>query len=207
MQGPSTARFMAIWALAMAPFSAATPLIVTLALKVGGYGRLQVALLQAVITYLLAIAAGVVQGTLLSRLRVRVPFWGLAVALGSLAGVVLGTLASTQLLAISNATSPAVASWIASILWSSTFALSLAVAEGFALWGRRWPSDALLWVAGLLTLRVLPMLALRLVPERAGDGTELLSRFAFSLVNGTLIAAGTAWLLDRLVFRRPAAEA
>jgi hypothetical protein len=202
MTGTSTARFMAVWALAMAPFSIGSSLLAHVAASSVGAGRLRMQLLQVLFTFVLAVGAGAVQGRLLARLRAPVRAWGLAVALGSLAGSVLSAMAAFPLMRMVHALPPALASWIYAILFSGTFALALGAAEAFALWGRRWPPDALLWLAGLLALRLLPMLALRMVPDPAAGDDPLTRRIAFSSMNGALIAAGTAWLLDRLVFGR-----
>jgi hypothetical protein len=204
----STARLMTIWVLAMAPFSLAGSLIQSATSRMGR-GRSSAAQFAtlSLTLFVCGILAGAVQAWILARRRAPVRRWTLAVGLGSLAGTALAWGTSLQMLRVAQSQgllSSVAFSWFYSLFWAGTIALCMAVAQALALWGRRWTSDAFVWIAGILALRVLPMLALRLLSAELMQGPYPLSNLSFTVVQGAIVAAGTAWLLDRLYFRDPA---
>ena len=167
-------------------------------------------LVYPLLIYVLTLlAAGWFQSRILSRHRTPLRWWTLATALGALAAGILGYLTPREALGVVGpAAQGRLSDWIQTLTWSATGAACLGTAQAFAIWGRRWTSDTLLWLTGLLLVRVLASALPPLFHAAAESGASfpLLSRLVVPLLSAALAGAGTAWLLDRIVFRVPAGQ-
>jgi hypothetical protein len=160
---------------------------------------------------------GLVGSGLLKRYRRPVPRWTLAVMAGSLAGTFVGMTALNRLYQAvagmwGGAQVPAWLNWGLGAVWGTTHALLLAGAQGLALWGRRWPPTALIWIPGAVALAIVGTAVAAVyqdlvpfVPDMSGGlqwsfGLRLAGQ---GLLAGAIEGAGTAWLLDRCEFKRP----
>jgi uncharacterized membrane protein YeaQ/YmgE (transglycosylase-associated protein family) len=153
-----------------------------------------------VISSVTSFATGWLQSWILAARRLPLRGWTLATVVGTLAGGLLAYFSSREFLSLA-----AQAPWIATLFWAVTGAVCVGTAQAFVIWGRRWTSDTLLWLAGLLVLRLLGG-ALPLVFRETmepGRSIPYLSVVVVPLLSAALVGAGTAWLLDRIVFKVP----
>jgi hypothetical protein len=203
----STARFMTLWVLWTTPVSLDSGLLLAFLVQ-EALDTQRYALLQ--LSYPLGIAAAVLVGGLESRLlarhRTRVRFWTLAAGLGSLASTVLSYFVFDRLMngaAGSSSMASSIMSWIAPLVWAVNYGLCSGIAGGLALWGARWNPAWPLWLAGLLLLHACPSLIFRMLQAAVplGDSYSFVVLAGPAALHGAISAAGTAWLLDRLVFR------
>jgi hypothetical protein len=115
-----------------------------------------------------------------------------------------------------GASPPAWYGWVSGLSWAVSQSLSFAVAEAFALWGRRWPPEWRIWIVGKLVVRALAYGASSVLRSLLSAALLLdvdlglpygLIMAAVNVCSGAIDGAGTAWLLDRCAFRREAEEA
>jgi hypothetical protein len=132
------------------------------------------------------LAAALGQSFLLARFRRRVRgwIWAELVANGLYLGVFFGGWGPTAFFGKS------LKNTLWSLAYTASWTLLLALARAVALWGRRWPPNWILWATGCLLLE--------LVLAGTALGTD---HRAAELARSVASAAGTAWLLDRAVFR------
>jgi hypothetical protein len=203
----STSRLMTLWVLWTTPVSLAMGLLLAFLIR-EALATQRYSLFQ--LSYLLGIAAAVLVGYLESRLlarhRTRVRFWTLAAGLGSLASTVLSYYIFGRLLngaAAPGSMTSSIMSWIGPLVWAVNYGLCSGIAGGLALWGARWSPAWPLWLAGVLLLHICPSLILRMLQAALplGDNTSFVFLAGSAALHGAISAAGTAWLIDRLIFR------
>jgi hypothetical protein len=168
-----------------------------------GWGRLARILpvaqpLPLVLAGAVAVSLGLVQSVLLARFRARIRFWPLALPVGWLVSMLLTVPVTTSIWGVPRTWEDLQrVSWTHTIAWGATKGLSVGVALGFALWGRRWSPVWMPWLAGTVVLETGTSLLLHAYMSSQNADAE---NVALALA-GAIVAAGTGWLLDRLVFK------
>ena len=207
MRLASTLRFMVLFmAISVGcdlAFSLAILAILPLVLSLGVGGIVLIVLM----TLLTTLASAWLQSRIIARHRNPLRLWTLATFLGILAGSVLGYLSARQAMSVTVSLGQGMpADMLRTLAGSVTVAACLGAAQALTIWGRRWTSDTLLWLTGLLVLCAGADMTRFLLLKTAAPHTPGLWLSLTHLLSAALVGAGTAWLLDRLVFRVPAGQ-
>ena len=199
MRPTSTARLMSLF---LAVAVCATLINTFVRMTMFSFGRPGGVTPFLALSCVTALATGWLQSLILAARRLPLRGWTLATVLGTLAA---GLLASLAFQGLSGIPAGRAGLWLAVPLSAVTGAACLGTAQAFVIWGRRWTSDTLLWLAGLLALRLVAGGLPYLFRETMEPGMSIpyLSVIVVPLLSTALAGAGTAWLLDRIVFKVP----
>ncbi len=203
----STPRFIAWWTLASVPlpwvFERALGALVRTrdGRDAFGFGLI-------LLTWIGVFASvATLQASVLARHRRPVPAWTVAAVTGSILASIVGYSMSLQfgrfVGSFGAVRLPAWWGWAFSAVQMLSMALVIATAQAVALWGGRRPREWPLWVGGRLFLG-LAIFVMMFVPEAAGVNVLFSDSFLVDGGRRGAEAVGTAWLMDRLLFRPPA---
>jgi hypothetical protein len=205
----STPRFVLWWTLASVPlpwvFERATEGLHRLGTAADAVGGGLILLIRVGIFA----ATATFQAGVLTRHRRPVPGWTAAVVVGQVLAWAAGYSLSRQFHQFVGSFGavrlPSWWGWAFFAVLTTSTAFVLAVAQAVGLWGRRWPPAWRLWLGGRLALGLAIVLTL-LAAESAGLRVLFHESFAVDGACRCVEAAGTAWLMDRLVFRPSASS-
>lgn len=208
MAQTSPRRFQALWIAAAIGVVLVTQLVgAVFPLQVSGSTLDGAFYLRLYGVQVLAAALlGCLQAMLLAVHRRRVRGWAAATVLGVGAKIILRHFSGNQVLGwamfFQNET---LFIAVLGAVWAVTEAVSQGAAQALALWGRRWRPETVLWLSGLVLAHLLAAAVRPLLSVVAGQTPTVLLFIGYAsvLLDTLIVAAGTAWLLDRIVFRGP----
>ncbi|HEX7896763.1 MAG TPA: hypothetical protein VF950_03330 [Planctomycetota bacterium] len=207
MPKASSARLMALFVAVSVGTSLAATFVQRMTIAFGRGSTTGAFAAFLIILFMSSLAVGWLQSRILTLHRAPLRRWTLATVLGSLAGGILGYLTSREVFGMVGPAGRSLAgTWLTTLSWVVSSAACIGAAQALAIWGRRWTSETFLWLTGLLLVRLLAG-ALPLLfrgTMEPGRSIPYLSLFVVPLLSAAVAGAGTAWMLDRLVFRAPA---